>query len=94
MREDTRRGEMPLARIMTEAKALGNDAVLVLRAPFEPAPLYKVLANRGFAHWTEHCGPDDWSDEKGALGILEVAGAEEPDTFRTLVPGAHGTGGH
>jgi len=32
--------------------------------------------------------------EKGALGILEVAGAEPPDIFKTLVPGTHGTGGH
>ena len=32
--------------------------------------------------------------EKGALGILEVAGAEQPGIFKTLVPGAGGTGGH
>ena len=32
--------------------------------------------------------------EKGALGVLEVAGAEQPDIFQTLVPGTHGTGGH
>jgi nitrite reductase (NO-forming) len=32
--------------------------------------------------------------EKGALGVLEVAGAEQPGIFRTLVPGAPGTGGH
>ncbi len=32
--------------------------------------------------------------EKGALGILEVAGPEQPGIFRTLVPGTHGTGGH
>ena len=31
--------------------------------------------------------------EKGALGVLEVAGAE-PGIFKTLVPGTHGTGGH
>jgi nitrite reductase (NO-forming) len=32
--------------------------------------------------------------DKGALGSIEVAGAEQPDIFKTLVPGAHGTGGH
>ena len=32
--------------------------------------------------------------EKGALGVLEVAGAEQPGIFMTLVPGTHGTGGH
>jgi nitrite reductase (NO-forming) len=32
--------------------------------------------------------------EKGAIGVLEVTGAEQPDIFKTLVPGTHGTGGH
>jgi nitrite reductase (NO-forming) len=32
--------------------------------------------------------------EKGALGVLEVSGPEQPDIFKTLVPGTHGTGGH
>ncbi len=32
--------------------------------------------------------------EKGALGVLEVAGAEQPGVFRTLTPGTQGTGGH
>ncbi len=32
--------------------------------------------------------------EKGALGVLAVAGAEQPGVFKTLVPGTHGTGGH
>jgi nitrite reductase (NO-forming) len=32
--------------------------------------------------------------EKGALGVLDVAGAEQPSIFRTLVPGTHGSGGH
>src|SRR4029453_18064286 len=32
--------------------------------------------------------------EKGALGMLEVAGSEQPESFRVLVPGTHGTGGH
>jgi len=26
--------------------------------------------------------------------VLEVAGPEQPDIFKTLVPGTHGTGGH
>jgi nitrite reductase (NO-forming) len=32
--------------------------------------------------------------DKGALGSIEVAGAEQPGIFKTLVPGAPGTGGH
>jgi nitrite reductase (NO-forming) len=32
--------------------------------------------------------------EKGALGVLEVAGDEQPGIFKVLTPGAGGTGGH
>src|SRR5215813_10996907 len=32
--------------------------------------------------------------DKGALGSIEVAGAEQPDIFRTLKAGMGGTGGH
>lgn len=61
VREDIRRGQEPFARIMAAVKALGGDQVLVLRAPFEPIPLYDVLGKRGFAHRTERRASDDWS---------------------------------
>jgi nitrite reductase (NO-forming) len=32
--------------------------------------------------------------DKGALGVIEVTGAEQPQIFRVLAPGSHGTGGH
>ncbi len=32
--------------------------------------------------------------EKGALGILEVDGPEQPGIFKVLTSGSHGTGGH
>jgi nitrite reductase (NO-forming) len=32
--------------------------------------------------------------EKGALGLLEVDGPEQPGIFKVLTPGSHGTGGH
>jgi uncharacterized protein (DUF2249 family) len=61
VRDDIRRGEEPFARIMAAVKALEPGHVLVLRAPFEPIPLYDVLGKRGFAHWTEREAPDDWA---------------------------------
>ena len=60
VRDDIRRGAEPFARIMKAVKDLGADQVLVLRAPFEPIPLYAVLGKRGFAHWTESRATDDW----------------------------------
>jgi len=61
VREDIRRGQEPFARIMAAVKALADDQALVLRAPFEPIPLYEVLGKRGFVHWTERRASDDWS---------------------------------
>jgi uncharacterized protein (DUF2249 family) len=60
VRDDIARGEEPFARIMAAVKTLGPRDALVLRAPFEPVPLYDVLGRRGFAHWTERVHDDDW----------------------------------
>jgi uncharacterized protein (DUF2249 family) len=60
VREDLRKGREPFARIMAAVDALRPDGVLVLRAPFEPVPLYHVLTRRGFAHWTESGAAGDW----------------------------------
>lgn len=61
VRDDLRRGEEPFERIMTAVRGLGPDQVLVLRALFEPVPLYRVLGRRGFAHWAESRGREDWT---------------------------------
>jgi len=60
VRDDIRRGEEPFARIMAAVKALGPADALVIRAPFEPVPLYDVLGRRGLAHWMEPRAADDW----------------------------------
>jgi uncharacterized protein (DUF2249 family) len=60
VREDLREGREPFARIMAAVDALRPHGVLVLRAPFEPVPLYGVLARRGFTHWTERGEAADW----------------------------------
>jgi len=61
VREDIRRGAEPFAKIMAAVKALGPEQALVLRAPFEPVPLFAALGKRGFAHWAERSAPDDWT---------------------------------
>jgi hypothetical protein len=60
VRETIRRGEEPFATIMASVANLRADEVLVLRAPFEPVPLYRALGKRGFAHCTERRADDDW----------------------------------
>jgi uncharacterized protein (DUF2249 family) len=61
VREDIRAGREPFARIMAAVDGLPPDGVLILRAPFEPVPLYRVLGRCGFAHWAERLAADDWS---------------------------------
>ena len=60
VREDISRGREPLARIMAALRALTSGQALVLRAPFEPTPLYDVLGRRGFAHRALRHADDDW----------------------------------
>jgi len=60
VREDLRAGKEPFGRILEAARALPAGSVLRLRAIFEPAPLYPVLAKRGLAHVTERLAADDW----------------------------------
>jgi uncharacterized protein (DUF2249 family) len=80
VREDLRRGEEPLSKIMTAVTELGSGGVLVLRAIFEPMPLYRMLGRRGFAHWTEQHSADDWSVWfYPDLVVLDVRGLEPPE---------------
>lgn len=91
VREDIRRGQEPFVRIMTAVKALKPGQVLVLRAPFEPVPLYGVLASRGFAHWTERRAGDDfevWFHREGEAAVPAPAAGSataDPDSGRLAI---------
>ena len=50
VREDIRNGREPFGKIMQTVAGLKGDEQLRLIAPFEPAPLYAVLAQRGYSH--------------------------------------------
>ncbi len=60
VRDEVRAGEEPYHRIMKAVASLREDQVLQLCNLFEPVPLYDVLAQRGFAHWVERRGPEEW----------------------------------
>ena len=53
-------GEDPFARIMGVVAKLAPEAPLILDAPFDPAPLRRVLAQKGFAEYAECLAPDHW----------------------------------
>ncbi len=60
VRDDLRNGREPFSRIMTASRETPPDGALVVRAIFEPVPLYGVLAQQGFGHHTERLADDDW----------------------------------
>jgi uncharacterized protein (DUF2249 family) len=60
VREDLRQGRQPLGKILQAVRALAGGQDLVLRASFEPVPLYRVLAARGFAHQSRRLADGDW----------------------------------
>lgn len=60
VREDLRAGKEPFRRILDAARALPATGVLRVRAIFEPAPLYAVLARYGLVPYTERLADDDW----------------------------------
>lgn len=81
VRADLRAGREPFQRIMHARHALAHDGVLRVRAIFEPKPLYRVMGNDGFEHWTERLADDDWRVwfYRGAASPEAVGeGAAEP----------------
>lgn len=61
VREDLRSGSDPFAKIMAAVSTLQAHETLLLRAIFEPVPLLKVLAKRGFVHESHENSTGDWS---------------------------------
>ncbi|HEU5396730.1 MAG TPA: DUF2249 domain-containing protein [Verrucomicrobiae bacterium] len=60
VREDIRRGQEPFSIIMETVTGLGPGDQLRLIAPFEPVPLYSVLARSGFSHTARQLDAGDW----------------------------------
>lgn len=87
VREDLRAGREPFARIMAARREVPEGGALVVRAIFEPAPLYAVMAKQGFAHYTEKIAADDWRVWfYRDVPVLDVRGMEPPEPLaHTLI---------
>lgn len=59
-REMQHRGEDPFFVIQDTARTVLPGQAFRLRNTFQPFPLYGVLGAKGFVHWVEELGPDDW----------------------------------
>lgn len=60
VREDIRAGREPFSKIMAAVAGLAAQENLLIIAPFEPAPLFHVLAKQGFAHESKQTPAGDW----------------------------------
>jgi uncharacterized protein (DUF2249 family) len=60
VREDIRRGREPFSKIMNAAAAMQADESLLVIAPFEPVPLFRVMEKQGFVHKGQATGSGDW----------------------------------
>jgi uncharacterized protein (DUF2249 family) len=60
VREDIRQGREPFSKIMRTVAELGEQEEFLLIAPFEPVPLYAVLARQGFGHRAKQKASGDW----------------------------------
>jgi uncharacterized protein (DUF2249 family) len=89
VREDIRNGREPFAKIMQTVAALKDNQQLRLIAPFEPAPLYAVLATRGYAHQAKPLPDGDFE----VVFTRDSAHAVRPQTAAASPPEASGPGG-
>lgn len=55
-----REGGEPFGKIMSTLGDVPEGQVLRLRATFKPTPLFGVMRARGWKHWIERGGGDDW----------------------------------
>lgn len=60
VRAELAQGGEPFVRIMEAAASIEPGGTLVIVAPFEPVPLYSVLAERGFTHHTAQVDSGKW----------------------------------
>lgn len=79
VREEIRHGGEPFSLIMSAVAQLGPDENLLLLAPFEPKPLFGVLAKQGFAHTARAIENGDWE-------VLFTRSGEEPNVVKTSAP--------
>jgi uncharacterized protein (DUF2249 family) len=60
VRDDIRQGREPYSRIMQAASSLKDGEALLLIAPFEPVPLFSLMARKGFSHQARPIAAGDW----------------------------------
>ncbi len=73
-------GEEPLGPILKRAAGIAPGGVLVIEAPFDPAPLRRVLGGKGFSAHAERLAEEHW----------RVVFRRDSEAAPAAEPGAHG----
>ncbi len=60
VRDDIRSGREPFSKIMKAAADLEADERLLVIAPFEPVPLFRVMEKQGLVHKGQATASGDW----------------------------------
>ena len=87
VREHLNAGREPFSVIIHAVSLLETDQKLLVIAPFEPVPLYSVMARKGFDHATTPRTDGDWevlfspsaAEELSTKIDLDVRGLEPPE---------------
>lgn len=85
VRDDINRGQEPFSKIMGTVARLRPEENLRLLAPFEPIPLFSVLAKKGYAHSSKQLESGDWE-------VLFTHGNDPKPEAKRDAPAAAGSG--
>lgn len=89
VREDLRKGQEPFQRIMAAREEVPEFGALIIRATFEPAPLYRVMGKAGWAYFTEKLAEDDWRVWfYRDLPVIDVREMDPPEPLATTMNAA------
>jgi uncharacterized protein (DUF2249 family) len=81
VREDLNRGREPFAKIMQAVSRLRKRQDLRLIAPFQPVPLFSIMAGKGFSHRANATPGGDWEilfTRDPEEGLISAAAAPSP----------------
>ncbi|MBU6410755.1 MAG: DUF2249 domain-containing protein, partial [Verrucomicrobia bacterium] len=76
VREEIAQGREPFGKIMGTVARLRPEEKLRLIAPFEPLPLFSVLAKKGYSHASKQLESGDWEV------VFTPGGDKKPETKR------------
>lgn len=78
VRDDLRNGSEPFSKIMYTVGQLRAGEQLSLLVPFEPVPLFAVMAKQGFTHAARQLPDGDWEVRFARQGGEKSVEASQP----------------